>query len=60
MSQVERLGPTRRGGPVFRCLGEPLAIDLANTIMVVREGEQVHMLADENDLRRGSMQSVSG
>ena len=49
---MERFGPTRRGGPVFRWLGEPLAIDLANTIMVVREGDEVDLLADENDLRR--------
>src|ERR1700704_2741915 len=37
MPVAERFGPTRRGGPVFRWLGEPLAIDLANTVMVVRE-----------------------
>jgi hypothetical protein len=41
---VERFGPTRRGGPVFRWLGEPLAIDLANTVMVVREGQTVDLL----------------
>jgi predicted RNA-binding Zn ribbon-like protein len=41
---MERFGPTRRGGPVFRWLGEPLAIDLANTVMVVREGESVDLL----------------
>ena len=32
MGTVERFGPTRRGGPVFRWLGEPLAIDFANTV----------------------------
>ena len=42
---MERFGPTRRGGPVFRWLGEPLAIDLANTVMVVRDGEEVDLLA---------------
>ena len=41
---MERFGPTRRGGPVFRWLGEPLAIDLANTVMVVREGESIDLL----------------
>jgi predicted RNA-binding Zn ribbon-like protein len=41
---MERFGPTRRGGPVFRWLGEALAIDLANTVMVVREGELVDLL----------------
>jgi predicted RNA-binding Zn ribbon-like protein len=41
---MERFGPTRRGGPVFRWLGEPLAIDLANTVMVVRDGESVDLL----------------
>jgi predicted RNA-binding Zn ribbon-like protein len=49
---VERFGPTRRGGPVFRWLGEPLALDLANTVMVVRDGEAVDLLADPEDLRR--------
>jgi predicted RNA-binding Zn ribbon-like protein len=49
---VERFGPTRRGGPIFRWLGEPLAIDLANTVMVVREGEAVDLLATPADLRR--------
>jgi predicted RNA-binding Zn ribbon-like protein len=49
--QMERFGPTRRGGPVFRWLGEPLAIDLANTVMVVREGEPVDLLATPSDLR---------
>jgi predicted RNA-binding Zn ribbon-like protein len=43
----ERFGPTRRGGPLFRWLGEPLAIDLANTVMMVREGESVDLLADD-------------
>jgi predicted RNA-binding Zn ribbon-like protein len=37
---------------VFRWLGEPLAIDLANTVMVVREGEEVDLLANRDDLRR--------
>src|SRR5918995_3544129 len=50
--QMERFGQTRRGGPVFRWLGEPLAIDLANTVMVVREGEGVDLLATSDDLRR--------
>ncbi len=49
---MERFGPTRRGGPVFRWLGEPLAVDLANTVMVVREGEEVDLLAGRDDLRR--------
>jgi predicted RNA-binding Zn ribbon-like protein len=50
---VERFGPTRRGGPVFRWLGEDLSIDLANTVMVVREGgESVDLLADEAHLQR--------
>jgi predicted RNA-binding Zn ribbon-like protein len=51
-SQIERFGPTRRGGPVFRWLGEELAIDLANTVMVVREGEEVDLLATPDHLRR--------
>jgi predicted RNA-binding Zn ribbon-like protein len=33
-------------------LGEPLAIDLANTVMVVREGEMVELLNSEGDLER--------
>lgn len=49
---MERFGPTRRGGPVFRWLGEPLAIDLANTVMVVSKGEVVDLLAAPDDLRR--------
>jgi predicted RNA-binding Zn ribbon-like protein len=49
---MERFGPTRRGGPVFRWLGEPLAIDLVNTVMVVREGEVVDLLATPADLER--------
>ena len=49
---MERFGPTRRGGPVFRWLGEPLALDLANTVMVVREGDTVDLLATGNDLER--------
>jgi len=48
----ERFGPTRRGGPLFRWLGEPLAIDLANTVMVVREDETVDLIAAPEDLRR--------
>lgn len=48
---VTRFGPTRRGGPIFRWLGEPLAIDLANTVMVVRESEQMDLLATREDLR---------
>jgi predicted RNA-binding Zn ribbon-like protein len=51
-SQMERFGPTRRGGPVFRWLGEPLAIDLANTVMVVQQGQAVDLLATPSDLRR--------
>ncbi|HEY1284588.1 MAG TPA: ABATE domain-containing protein [Solirubrobacterales bacterium] len=47
---MERFGPTRRGGPVFRWLGEPLAIDLANTVMVVRDGESVDLLATAEEL----------
>src|SRR5438270_6233035 len=50
--QMERFGPTRRGGPVFRWLGQPLAIDVANTVMVVREGESVDLLATRDDLAR--------
>lgn len=49
---MERFGPTRRGGPVFRWLGEPLAIDIANTVMVVREGDELDLLATRDDLRR--------
>jgi predicted RNA-binding Zn ribbon-like protein len=49
---VERFGPTRRGGPVFRWLGEPLAVDLANTVMVVREGQAVDLIATPEDLKR--------
>lgn len=49
---MERFGPTRRGGPVFRWLGEPPAIDLANTMMVVREGETVDLLSTPEELER--------
>jgi predicted RNA-binding Zn ribbon-like protein len=49
---VERFGPTRRGGPVFRWLGEPLAIDLANTVMVMGNGEELDLLSEPGDLRR--------
>jgi predicted RNA-binding Zn ribbon-like protein len=49
---MERFGPTRRGGPVFRWLGLPLAIDLANTVIVVRHGEVVDLLATQQDLER--------
>jgi predicted RNA-binding Zn ribbon-like protein len=49
---VERFGPTRRGGPVFRWLGEPLAVDLANTVMMVHEGKAVDLLASPEDLHR--------
>ena len=53
MSELERFGPTRRGGPVFRWLGEPLAIDLANTVMVLRDGgEAVDLIATQTDLTR--------
>ena len=61
MSADERFGPTRRGGPVFRWLGEPLAIDLANTVMVTRSeadgggsgqwDEGVDLLSSPADLR---------
>jgi predicted RNA-binding Zn ribbon-like protein len=53
MPVEERFGPTRRGGPVFRWLGEPLAIDLANTVMVVREGgEEVDLISTPAELER--------
>jgi predicted RNA-binding Zn ribbon-like protein len=48
---MERFGPTRRGGPLFRWLGEPLAIDLANTVMVLREGESVDLLDSAEALK---------
>jgi predicted RNA-binding Zn ribbon-like protein len=47
---MERFGPTRRGGPIFRWLGEPLAIDLANTVMVVRPGRSVDLLDSRESL----------
>jgi predicted RNA-binding Zn ribbon-like protein len=50
MPVSERFGPTRRGGPLFRWLGKPLAIDLANTVMVVREGEVIDLLPTPADL----------
>lgn len=50
-STMERFGPTRRGGPVFRWLGEPLAIDLANTVMTVPRGKTVDLLAGPDDLQ---------
>lgn len=37
---------------MFRWLGEPLAVDLANTVMVVRDGEEIDLLADREELRR--------
>ncbi len=50
---MERFGPSRRGGPVFRWLGEDLSIDLANTVMVLNEGgEAVDLLADEAQMQR--------
>jgi predicted RNA-binding Zn ribbon-like protein len=52
MATMERFGPTRRGGPLFRWLGEPLGIDLANTVMVVRPGETVDLLTDDEGLER--------
>jgi predicted RNA-binding Zn ribbon-like protein len=56
MPVEERFGPTRRGGPVFRWLGEPLAIDLANTVMVIGagglNGDAVDLLAAPGDLER--------
>ncbi len=36
---------------MFRWLGEHLAVDLANTVMVVRDGETVDLLASPGDLR---------
>lgn len=48
---AERFGPTRRGGPVFRWLGEPLAIDLANTVMVIAGSDAVDLLSSADDLR---------
>ena len=48
----ERLGPTRRGGPLFRWLGEPLAVDLANTLMVVRPGQTIDLLETSEQLAR--------
>jgi predicted RNA-binding Zn ribbon-like protein len=51
MAVNERFGPTRRGGPMFRWLGEPLAVDLANTVMVVRPGEAVDLLESPEQLR---------
>jgi predicted RNA-binding Zn ribbon-like protein len=54
MPVAERFGPTRRGGPVFRWLGEPLAIDLANTVMVIREDgdDEVDLLSTPAELER--------
>lgn len=49
MPAIERFGPTRRGGPLFRWLGEPLAIDLANTVMVVRPTEAGDLAEDGGD-----------
>ncbi len=37
---------------MFRWLGEPLAVDLANTVMVVRQGDSVDLLQSEEELRR--------
>lgn len=48
---MERFGPTGRGGPIFRWLGEPPAIDLANTVMVVRGDETVDLLDSPQALR---------
>jgi len=48
---VERFGPTRRGGPVFRWLGESLAIDLANTVMVIDGDDSLDLLSSAEDLR---------
>lgn len=48
----ERFGPTRRGGPVFRWLGERPAIDLANTVMVLADGTEVDLLTRTSDLAR--------
>jgi predicted RNA-binding Zn ribbon-like protein len=47
---VTRFGPTRRGGPVFRWLGEHLALDFANTVMVVRQGEEIDLIGSADDL----------
>jgi predicted RNA-binding Zn ribbon-like protein len=53
MTASERFGPTRRGGPVFRWLGEALAIDLANTVMVVRDGgDAVDLIATPVEAER--------
>ncbi len=49
---MERFGPTRRGGPLFRWLGEDLAIDFANTRMVVSDGRVVDLLREEDGLER--------
>lgn len=47
---ISRFGPTRRGGPVFRWLGEPLAVDFANTVLVVKEGEEIDLIERAEDL----------
>jgi predicted RNA-binding Zn ribbon-like protein len=39
-----------RGGPMFRWLGEPLAIDLANTVLVVKPGDVRDLLATREQL----------
>jgi predicted RNA-binding Zn ribbon-like protein len=41
---------TGRGGPLFRWLGEPLAIDLANTVLVVKPGDERDLLATRERL----------
>jgi predicted RNA-binding Zn ribbon-like protein len=51
MTTRERFGPTGRGGPVFRWLGEAPAIDLANTVMIVRDDEAVDLLDSPQALR---------
>lgn len=43
---------TGRGGPLFRWLGEPLALDLANTVLVVRPGDARDLLATGEGLSR--------
>jgi predicted RNA-binding Zn ribbon-like protein len=41
---------TGRGGPMFRWLGQEPAIDLANTVLVVKPGDVRDLLADQEQL----------
>jgi predicted RNA-binding Zn ribbon-like protein len=41
---------TGRGGPMFRWLGEAPAVDLANTVLVVKPGDARDLLASPADL----------